>query len=147
MAKYIKSPIDELFYSLMGFYPTKEGAAYEIISAAALSLLEHREAKHNQFLIGLSASQYQLDGLIENDTMIESKDYTKRGAKVGRDDLQKMEGALTDLLEIKKGILLLLLNTRNRLKCMQKQHLKILYRKKSYQYIYAPQLRMMRKVE
>lgn len=103
MAKYIKSPIDELFYSLMGFYPTKEGAAYEIISAAALSLLEHREAKHNQFLIGLSASQYQLDGLIENDTMIESKDYTKRGAKVGRDDLQKMEGALTDLLEIKKG--------------------------------------------
>lgn len=56
MTKYIKSPIDELFYSLMGFYPTKEGAAYEIISAAALSLLEHREAKHNQFLIGLSAS-------------------------------------------------------------------------------------------
>ena len=104
MTKYIKSPIDELFYSLMGFYPTKEGAAYEIISAAALSLLEHREAKHNQFLIGLSASQYQLDGLIENDTMIESKDYTKRGAKVGRDDLQKLEGALTDLLEIKKRV-------------------------------------------
>lgn len=103
MTKYTKSPIDELFYSLMGFYPTKEGAAYEIISVAALSLLERREAKHNQFLNGQSASQYQLDGLIENDTMIESKDYTKRGAKVGRDDLQKMEGALTDLLEIKKG--------------------------------------------
>lgn len=103
MTKYTKSPIDELFYSLMGFYPTKEGAAYEIISAAALSLFEQRETKHNQFLNGQSKSQYQLDGLIENDTMIESKDYTKRGAKVGRDDLQKMEGALTDLLEIKKG--------------------------------------------
>lgn len=103
MTKYTKSPIDELFYSLMGFYPTKEGAAYEIISAAALSLFEQRETKHNQFLNGQSESQYQLDGLIENDTMIESKDYTKRGAKVGRDDLQKMEGALTDLLEIKKG--------------------------------------------
>lgn len=45
MTKYTKSPIDELFYSLMGFYPTKEGAAYEIISVAALSLLERREAK------------------------------------------------------------------------------------------------------
>ena len=50
MTKYTKSPIDELFYSLMGFYPTKEGAAYEIISAAALSLFEQRETKHNQFL-------------------------------------------------------------------------------------------------
>lgn len=87
----------------MGFYPTKEGAAYEIISAAAISLFEQRETRHNQFVNGLSESLYQLDGLIENDTMIESKDYTKRGAKVGRDDLQKMEGALTDLSEIKKG--------------------------------------------
>lgn len=103
MTKYTKSPIDELFYSLMGFYPTKEGAAYEIISAAAISLFEQRETRHNQFVNGLSESLYQLDGLIENDTMIESKDYTKRGAKVGRDDLQKMEGALTDLSEIKKG--------------------------------------------
>lgn len=103
MTKYTKSPIDELFYSLMGFYPTKEGATYEIISAAAISLFEQRETRHNQFVNGLSESLYQLDGLIENDTMIESKDYTKRGAKVGRDDLQKMEGALTDLSEIKKG--------------------------------------------
>lgn len=103
MTKYTKSPIDELFYSLMGFYPTKEGAAYERISAAAISLFEQRETRHNQFVNGLSESLYQLDGLIENDTMIESKDYTKRGAKVGRDDLQKMEGALTDLSEIKKG--------------------------------------------
>lgn len=38
MAKYIKSPIDELFYSLMGFYPTKEGAAYEIILNSATLL-------------------------------------------------------------------------------------------------------------
>lgn len=147
MTKYTKSPIDELFYSLMGFYPTKEGAAYEIISAAAISLFEQRETRHNQFVNGLSESLYQLDGLIENDTMIESKDYTKRGAKVGRDDLQKMEGALTDLSEIKKGILLLPQNTRSQLKCTQKRHLKILYRKKSYQCTYVHQPRMMKKVE
>lgn len=28
MANYKKSPIDELFYNLMGYYPTKEGTAY-----------------------------------------------------------------------------------------------------------------------
>lgn len=103
MANYRKSPIDELFYNLMGYYPKKEGTAYEIISTAVLSFIENKDATHNQFLIGESKSQYQLDGLIGGDTIIEAKDYTKRNEKVGRDDLQKMQGALTDLPQIKKG--------------------------------------------
>lgn len=103
MAQYKKSPIDELFHKLMGYYPTKEGTAYEIISTAVLSLIEGKDAKHNQFLIGQSDSQYQLDGLIDEEIMLEAKDYTKRKEKVGRDDLQKLEGALTDLPQIKKG--------------------------------------------
>ncbi len=103
MANYKKSPIDELFYNLMGYYPTKEGAAYEIISTAVLGFVENKEATHNQFLIGESQSKYQLDGLIDRDIMIEAKDYTKRKEKVGREDLQKMQGALTDLPQIKKG--------------------------------------------
>lgn len=103
MATYKKSPIDELFKKLIGYYPTKEGAAYEIISIAVLSLIENKDAKHNQFLVGQSDSQYQLDGLIDGNIMVEAKDYTKRKDKVGRDDLQKLEGALTDLPQIKKG--------------------------------------------
>lgn len=103
MANYKKSPIDELFYNLMGYYPTKEGAAYEIISTAVLGFVENKEATHNSFLIGESQSKYQLDGLIDRDIMIEAKDYTKRKEKVGREDLQKMQGALTDLPQIKKG--------------------------------------------
>ncbi|WP_418696372.1 restriction endonuclease [Bacteroides sp.] len=103
MATYKKSPIDELFKKLMGYYPTKEGTAYEIISTAVLSLIENKDAKHNQFLVGQSDSQYQLDGLIDGNIMVEAKDYTKRKDKVGREDLQKLEGALTDLPQIKKG--------------------------------------------
>lgn len=103
MGNYKKSPIDELFYSLMGYYPSKEGKAYEIISTAILGLIESKDVAHNQYLIGESESKYQLDGLIDGNIMLEAKDYTKRGNKVGRDDLQKLQGALTDLSQIKKG--------------------------------------------
>lgn len=34
-----KSEIDELFFRLMGYYPSKAGEAYEIISAAALGIV------------------------------------------------------------------------------------------------------------
>ena len=36
--------------------------------------------------------------------MVESKDYTIDDRKVGRPDLQKLQGALTDLPQIKDGI-------------------------------------------
>ena len=103
MGTYKKSPIDELFYTLMGYYPSKEGKAYEIISTAILGLIENKDAVHDQYLIGESKSKYQLDGLIDGNIMLEAKDYTKRKDKVGRDDLQKLQGALTDLPQIKKG--------------------------------------------
>lgn len=103
MGNYRKSPIDELFHTLMGYYPSKEGKAYEIISTAILGLVERKEATHDRYLMGESESRYQLDGLIGGNIMLEAKDYTKRGDKVGRDDLQKSQGALTDLPQIKKG--------------------------------------------
>lgn len=103
MANYRKSQIDELFYRLMGHYPAKEGEAYEIISTAVLGLVENKDAAHNQFLIGKSETKYQLDGLIDSNIMLEAKDYTKSQDKVGRDDLQKLQGALTDLPQIEKG--------------------------------------------
>lgn len=99
-----KSPIDDLFYQLMGYIPDKAGQAYEIISSAVLSLVLNKEGKLNQYIEGQSGSKYQLDGLIDSTLMVESKDYTNRDAKVGRGDLQKMEGALTDLPNITKGL-------------------------------------------
>ena len=100
-----RSEIDELFFRLMGYYPKKAGEAYEIISAAALGIIRDQSAEHNKFLQGLSGGRpYQLDGLLNGETMVESKDYTIDDRKVGRPDLQKLQGALTDLPQIKDGI-------------------------------------------
>ena len=101
---YQKSEIDELFYRLMGYYPTKAGQAYEIISAAALGMVKSQIAEHNRYIQGASGGRpYQLDGLLGGDTMVESKDYTIDDRKVGRPDLQKLQGALSDLPQIKEG--------------------------------------------
>ena len=100
-----RSEIDELFFRLMGYYPKKAGEAYEIISAAALGIIRNQSAEHNKYLQGLSGGRpYQLDGLLNGETMVESKDYTIDDRKVGRPDLQKLQGALTDLPQIKDGI-------------------------------------------
>lgn len=100
-----KSPIDELFYELYGFYPNKAGTAYEIIVASAIKIISGDNIKYNQHLKGTySKSDYQLDGLnIDKKQMIEAKDYTINKKKVGRDDLQKLQGALSDL-DVEKGI-------------------------------------------
>ena len=100
-----KSEIDELFFRLMGYYPTKAGQAYEMISAAALGIVKAQIAEHNKFMKGESGGRpYQLDGLLNGNIMVESKDYTLDDKKVGRPDLQKLQGALTDLPQIKEGI-------------------------------------------
>jgi len=100
-----RSEIDELFYRLMGYYPNKAGEAYEIISAAALGFVQDLLAEHDKFLRGKSGGRpYQIDGLLNGDVMVESKDYTIDDRKVGRPDLQKLQGALSDLPQIKEGI-------------------------------------------
>lgn len=102
--EYKKSKIDNLFFDIMGYYPSKEGMAYEIISTAVLGLVLNQSAQHNQHIIGTSGCKYQLDGVLNKNIMLEAKDYSKRSEKVGRSDLQKMEGALIDLSQINKGI-------------------------------------------
>ncbi len=104
MAKRALSPIDQLYEEIMGDVPAKAGTAYERLATAAYVLVHGVDAKFNQYLTGLTGSRYQLDGLASSDTMIEAKDYTIRGEKVGREDLQKQEGALVDLPSIKKGV-------------------------------------------
>ena len=99
-----KSDIDKLFYELMGYYPSKSGAAYEILSTAILGLTQGVNSKYNQIRKGMSGTNYQLDGLLDGKYMVEAKDYTIRQDKVGRGDLQKLQGGLTDLSGIAAGI-------------------------------------------
>lgn len=103
----MKSPIDELFFELYGYYPKKAGQSFEMIVAAAFKLLLDKDVEYDQRIRGdYSQTVYQLDGLItdNNDkSMVEAKDYTIDERKVGRDDIQKLQGALTDI-PIDKGI-------------------------------------------
>ena len=102
-----KSPIDNLFFELYGNYPPKAGQAYEMIVAAAFKLLLNKDIDYNQRLFGdFSNTSYQLDGLIsdsDSKEMIEAKDYTINDKKVGRGDIQKLQGALSDL-PVDKGV-------------------------------------------
>ncbi len=68
-----KSPIDELYHNIMGYYPKKAGSAYEIISTAVLSKILNKEAHHDVLKNGLSGTRYQLDGLLDSKIMLEAK--------------------------------------------------------------------------
>lgn len=96
------SIVDDLYYQLYGEHQTKEGQALERLSAVAFKLLEEaRRVQYDQQVRApYSQTMYQVDGLIgdgNQQVMVEAKDYTVRGDKVGRADIQKLEGALTDL--------------------------------------------------
>lgn len=102
-----ESVVDELYYRLYGEHQTKEGQALERLSSVAFKLLEEtQKVQYNQQMRArYSGTVYQVDGLIgegERQVMVEAKDYTRGGDKVGRADLQKLEGALTDL-DISEG--------------------------------------------
>ncbi|MBH8560532.1 restriction endonuclease [Hymenobacter negativus] len=94
-----KSPIDELFFELYGYYPNKAGQAYEMLVAAAFKIVTGQKIKYDQHLRGTySKTDYQIDGLNEDESLaIEAKDYTIDERKVGRPDIQKLQGALSDL--------------------------------------------------
>lgn len=102
-----KSPIDELFFELYGYYPNKAGKAYELLVAAAFNAIMKENISYDQHHRGIySETDYQIDAVIpseKGEKMVEAKDYSLKNRKVGRDDLQKMQGALTDL-KFEKGV-------------------------------------------
>ena len=102
------SPIDELYFKLFGEYPSKPGTALERLATIAYREVKAKQTAVDQRIKGsYSDSTYQIDGLAETDDgleMIEAKDYTIRNDKVGRNDLQKLSGALLDLKDISKGV-------------------------------------------
>ena len=103
------SPIEQLYLSIYGELPQKSGAAFERLASIAMYLLYGGEVRHDAKLRGqFSKTLYQLDvhhqpTSGDKATMGEAKDYSDRGAKVGRGDLQKLAGALPDLAEVKGG--------------------------------------------
>ena len=103
-----KSTVDELFYQLYGYCPKKAGTSLEILSDIAYSIInKDAVVKHDQKIKSdFCDTAYQLDGLVFRadgaNEMIEAKDYTVRNERVGRGDLQKMQGALTDL-DVQRG--------------------------------------------
>lgn len=103
------SPIDELYREIFGSLPNKAGTAFERLAAIA-TFVESRGGTitHDAALKGgASGSNYQIDVLHQSEettTMGEVKDYTYRGGKVGRSDLQKLAGALLDLPGVGKGV-------------------------------------------
>lgn len=100
------SIIDDLYYNLYGEHQTKVGQALERLTGVAFKVLkEQRKVLYDQQVRAQhSGTVYQIDDLIEDNQkiMVEVKDYTVRNKPVGRADLQKLEGALTDL-EIPEG--------------------------------------------
>ena len=96
---YAKSPIDDFFYGIYGFYPKKAGQSYELLVNAALKIVnKNSDVKYDQFREGIYSQQkYQLDGIKDEKESVEAKDYTLRNEKVGRPDVQKQEGGLIDL--------------------------------------------------
>lgn len=105
----MSSPIEKIFEDIFGSLPSKSGAAYERLAAIAMHLLDEGSVMHDVRLRGqFSDTLYQLDVHHQSKdggtTMGEAKDYSERGSKVGRGDLQKLGGALPDIQEIDAGI-------------------------------------------
>lgn len=105
-----KSIIDQFFNDLYGWTPQKEGAAFELLTAAALKILQkEKEVKYDQRIKGTHSDVvHQVDSLLTdttgNEIMVENKDYSKRGDKVGYSDIAKLQGTMTDL-NVKEGFL------------------------------------------
>lgn len=102
------SQIDEFYKAIFGVVPLKAGAALERLAAIATYLMEGGEVSHDSRLKGFySQTSYQLDVHSKTNnksSMGEAKDYTIHNGKVGRGDLQKLGGALSDLKDVDEGI-------------------------------------------
>lgn len=101
------SPIDKIYLEIFGHVPNKPGTAYEMLACIAEHLMNEGEIKHDRKIRGeFSKTLYQIDVLSTDQSgqsMGEAKDYTIQNKKVGRGDLQKLSGALTDLPDVSKG--------------------------------------------
>ena len=96
--------LNDIHKAIFGVNQSREGEALEKISNLVFSILKKEHSKWDVSVPGeYSEQSYQVDGVLEKSgESIECKDYSKRGDKVGRPDVQSYEGALIDQ-PFKKG--------------------------------------------
>lgn len=105
----IEPTIDDIYTEIFVTPPAKPGVAFERLAAIAMYTLEEGEVMHDARKVGhFSGTPYQLDahhraGDGQTEKMVEAKDFSRRNAKVGREHLQKLAGALPDLDSIDAG--------------------------------------------
>lgn len=96
--KYNKSENDELFHEIFGYYPTKAGKAYEILSTAAYAIAARAsDAILDTRVKGKCGVLHQLDGRLmvaDDDVQLEAKDYK---SKIGIGKISEVKGRLSDL--------------------------------------------------
>lgn len=102
---------DGLCQELLGFTPKKQGVSYEIIVNCVIGHLNSLSNIAENVFKGssYSESKFQFDGIMDDEynkikAAIESKNYLAAGEKVGRDDIQKLAGALIVQNDINMGI-------------------------------------------
>ena len=96
--------VNDVYKEIFGEDQSREGEALEKIANLVISRLKNEHSKWDVSVPGTYSNQsYQVDGVLEKcEESIECKDYSKRGDKVGRPDVQSYEGALIDQ-PFKKG--------------------------------------------
>lgn len=124
--KYEKTPSDELFKQLYGFYPKKAGTSHELISAAtywhlieneniADVIMENKfvESKHDVRV--KDVAEHQIDGIIElknkkgkiiNKIALEAKDHyqNNKGKNVPKGEVQKLDSTIRDIESFGEGV-------------------------------------------
>lgn len=102
---YQITPSDKLFRQLMGYYPAKAGASFELIATAVTYILQKGEnAQHDKKIEGLTSAIHQIDGVVDG-VAVEAKDHAagQKMHAVGIGEIRNFEAAICDIKEIGAG--------------------------------------------
>ncbi|MBR1515917.1 MAG: hypothetical protein IJ621_04115 [Paludibacteraceae bacterium] len=102
---YQITPSDKLFRQLMGYYPAKAGASFELIATAVTNILQKGEnAQHDKKIEGLTSAIHQIDGVVDG-VAVEAKDHAagQKMHAVGIGEIRNFEAAICDIKEIGAG--------------------------------------------
>ena len=124
--KYRKTPSEDLFYKLFGFYPKKAGTAFELIATAVMWHLVEKEDIANVILQESSfnashdvkvkdVAKHQIDGIItcKNayhkticEIALEAKDHNQnnKAKKVEIEEVQKLDSTIRDIEKFDSGV-------------------------------------------
>ena len=102
--------MDDVFEQIFGYKPSKRGKGFEMLAGAVLKIInEANDITYDVKKTGLFSSDfYQIDVLVDDNNeslFVEAKDYSESKNKTGREDAQKLVGALNNL-DIDKGLLI-----------------------------------------